>query len=251
MNKCPDDKVLNSKTGRCVNKKGVIGKKILNENIKENIKKNIKENKCPDDKILNPNTGRCVKKDGAIGKSLLKNLKSSIPIPINIPIDIPIDIPINNNDNKDCNDVITIPQYKNTCWFNGIIMSIFYSQYSRQFLLKNPFSQNTTVKKILYEILINHYIENDKYIYKIQCSLWNKTIDINLAMAKLKETYVMDRQIYNNISIYDAYIFYCNYITNIIGKQIVSKSYFEKYLIDSIGIFIIDKFIMNQWLHSV
>jgi predicted RNA methylase len=78
MNKCPDDKILNPKTGRCVNKKGLIGKKILNENIKDNVKDNIK--KCPDDKILNPDTSRCVNKKGIIGKKILQNSKSSIPI---------------------------------------------------------------------------------------------------------------------------------------------------------------------------
>ena len=99
---CPSDKVLNPKTGRCVNKTGVTGKKILAEQAKKTkkvktpspkpspkkytIKKSKKkivlkeksksksQNKtkkvCPPTKVLNPKTGRCVNKDGAVAKRL-------------------------------------------------------------------------------------------------------------------------------------------------------------------------------------
>jgi serine/threonine protein kinase len=88
--KCPEDKILNPKTGRCVNKTGVMGKKLLKElksvmieERKPSTKKiSIKQvshkktqKKCPEDKILNPKTGRCVNKTGIMGKKLLKELK--------------------------------------------------------------------------------------------------------------------------------------------------------------------------------
>ena len=68
---CPPNKILNPKTGRCVNKTGKIGKQII-KNLKTKPSKN-----CPPEKILNPKTERCVKKDGKIGKEIIKNLKKS------------------------------------------------------------------------------------------------------------------------------------------------------------------------------
>lgn len=46
---CPDGKVLNPKTGRCV-------KSLLKQSVSISSQKN-----CPDGKVLNPKTGRCVK----------------------------------------------------------------------------------------------------------------------------------------------------------------------------------------------
>jgi hypothetical protein len=34
-----------------------------------------------------------------------------------------------------CQNVATIPQTRNTCWFNALLMALFYSQYSRELLL--------------------------------------------------------------------------------------------------------------------
>lgn len=84
---CPEDKILNPATKRCVSKKGAIGKKLMNVQLKTQKKTSSKtnlvenENKdimkvvsiCPPDKILNPETRRCVSKKGAIGKKLMKN----------------------------------------------------------------------------------------------------------------------------------------------------------------------------------
>jgi tRNA A-37 threonylcarbamoyl transferase component Bud32 len=70
MINCPDDKILNPQTNRCVKKTGKIGKKLLNKS-----KSNQNQPPCPDDKILNPQTNRCVKKTGKIGKKLLNKSK--------------------------------------------------------------------------------------------------------------------------------------------------------------------------------
>ena len=71
--KCPDDKIYNPETKRCVLKSGKIGKLLLIKNKKDDKKD---DKKCPDDKIYNPETKRCVLKSGKIGKLLLiKNKK--------------------------------------------------------------------------------------------------------------------------------------------------------------------------------
>jgi hypothetical protein len=52
-----------------------------------------------------------------------------------------------------------------------------------------------------------------------------------------------------NISIYDAYLFYCKYHSSTrFPNQIVSKSYFEKYVFDNLSDFIVDStFLSFQW----
>lgn len=52
---CPEGKIVNPKTNRCVSKNGAIGKKLQ---------------ECPDGKILNPKSNRCVSKTGVIGRRL-------------------------------------------------------------------------------------------------------------------------------------------------------------------------------------
>lgn len=62
-----------------------------------------------------------------------------------------------------CNNVITIPQYEPTCWFNAILMAILYSQNSRKFLLndKQFNSKNTKLTRIFKQILKYQYISNE------------------------------------------------------------------------------------------
>jgi hypothetical protein len=119
----------------------------------------------------------------------------------------------------------------------------------------------------------NIEIERDKYISKIRCSLWDKQLDIQTAMDSMKETirssYNIDKHherassppIYRNISIYDAYLFYCKNMSSspsanpinlpsvsAIRKQVVSKSYFEKYIYDNYYDYIIEsKFLSQEW----
>jgi hypothetical protein len=66
---------------------------------------------------------------------------------------------------KSCNDVITIPQTKGTCWLNAILMSILYSQYSRNLLLTNNTldKKKDKISKILNQLLKNNYIKYEMY----------------------------------------------------------------------------------------
>jgi hypothetical protein len=118
--------------------------------------------------------------------------------------------------------------------------------------------------------LINYYypeieIEKDKFICKIKCSLWDKQIDIQVALDNLKDTLRMKYYTeFNNpsnyervsspiegrnISIYDAYNYYCRFFSSINGKLIVSKSYFERYIMELLCEYIIDsKYISSDWV---
>jgi len=51
--KCPEGKVLNPKTGRCIKKEN-----FLKANMPPGVKQVPK--KCPEGKVLNPKTGRCM-----------------------------------------------------------------------------------------------------------------------------------------------------------------------------------------------
>ena len=65
---CPDGKVLNPKSNRCVDMDGKIGREILGKE-----KKHIT---CKEGKILNPKTRRCVDIKGKIGKSIVEEMRN-------------------------------------------------------------------------------------------------------------------------------------------------------------------------------
>jgi hypothetical protein len=104
----------------------------------------------------------------------------------------------------------------------------------------------------------NIEFEKDKYICGIRSNLWDKQMDIHVALEHLKEiiqsnhyknNIVNSPSINNNVSIYDAYNFYCKYTSNNeYDRQVVSKSYFEKYIFDNLSNYVIDsKFISMLW----
>ena len=123
--------------------------------------------------------------------------------------------------------------------------------------------------------LIHYYyptidIERDKYLSGIRCLLWDKQLDIQVALENMKEhirvkynvnssdTRVQSPTIHHNISIYDAYLYYCKFTTSAsnlnlnelttMEKQVVSKAYFEKYIYDNCLDHIIDnKFLSPEW----
>lgn len=120
--------------------------------------------------------------------------------------------------------------------------------------------------------LISYYypdveIDKDKFVYKVRCSLWNKQMDILMAIENLKEKYnIMSENTMRisksnsslslcsqdthssfftnmNISMYDAYAHYCDYMNQLeIGRRqieadrrqttplLASKQYFEKFV---------------------
>jgi hypothetical protein len=102
-------------------------------------------------------------------------------------------------------------------------------------------------------------IERDKYLAGIRCSMWDKQLDIHIALDSMKgvlrETHTgtersLSPSVNRNIAIYDAYIFYCKYYTNTSDTYhlIVSKAYFEKFIFDTQMQYVIDdKFLSCDW----
>ena len=138
---------------------------------------------------------------------------------------------------------------------------------------KNEMVSHLTDKQML-DIIAYYYpsleIERDKFIARIRCTLWDKQMDIQIALDDMKSylqneymnnndsqhSRVSSPAIYRNISVYDAYTYYCKYISTPSvpppmtsrRRQIVSKAYFEKYIFDNYQEYIIDsKFISCDW----
>jgi hypothetical protein len=101
-------------------------------------------------------------------------------------------------------------------------------------------------------------IEQDKYISNIRCSMWDKQLDVQVALETMKETLRGKNQrelgigapvVSKHISIYDAYIFYCKHFGGIANKRFVNKYYFEKYIFEKMPDYVLDnKFIHSDWL---
>jgi hypothetical protein len=104
-------------------------------------------------------------------------------------------------------------------------------------------------------------IDKQKFVYGIRSTLWDKSTDIQTALSQYKsnvyDTYIM-RKTPIIISIYDIYLFYCRFYSNSTKSSssqqklfLVSKSYFEKYLMEKYGEYICENGVLiNDWLES-
>lgn len=136
----------------------------------------------------------------------------------------------------------------------------------KQWCQTNNIHHTTMNNKQILDIIIYYYptieIENDKYLSGIRNTLWDKQMDIQVALDDMKQQTrnqydCIDNDIsrrspsiYSNISIYDAYKYYCNFISKAstsnlsqmisTNRRIVSKSYFEKYIFDHYENYLID-----------
>lgn len=118
--------------------------------------------------------------------------------------------------------------------------------------------------------IITHFfpqmeIERDKYISHIRSTLWDKPMDIQIALEELKQHILKTNYVKygghregddddtkemefmtQTISIFDAYHFYCRFYGN---KMIVNKNYFEKYILENLTDYIIENtFITMDWV---
>jgi len=127
----------------------------------------------------------------------------------------------------------------------------------------------------------NVEIDKNKYVYRRKCTMWDKQMDIQMSLDYFKEALkikydgliesTMNRsqsqsslssESFNSpqhypdmdISIYDAYVFYCRVAKKIHNnnEQIVSKSYFEKCVSECMDEYLVNdgKNISAKWLNS-
>jgi len=102
-------------------------------------------------------------------------------------------------------------------------------------------------------------IEEKKYIYNIKCSLWDKQLDIESSLQELKTQLQIKYKAADShvpicmISIYDVYIFYCQFVMKLrnTNEQIVSQLYFEKYLFENLSdLLLLSKYISSEWIRE-
>ena len=66
-----------------------------------------------------------------------------------------------------CQQVVTIPQFRGTCWFNALLMAIFYSQHMREMILKSTWDPTmpTAIKTNIQTMMEKYYIKDAKKSY--------------------------------------------------------------------------------------
>ena len=124
---------------------------------------------------------------------------------------------------------------------------------------------NTQILDLIGHFFPNVEIDKDRYLSGISSKLWDKHIDIQIALDNMCENLRAEytsKQVNNrpvspgnavNVSIYDTYNYYCKYHTSqnvqeTIQIPPVSKMYFEKYIFDNYCDFIVDnKFLSYTW----
>lgn len=100
----------------------------------------------------------------------------------------------------------------------------------------NTSISETQIVNILMHFFHDCEIDQGKYIYRMRCILWDKEVDIMMAMEDLRDKT-------GAVSVYDSYVHYCNYVNNgtssskrrtssgsLTTPMLVSKQYFEKYM---------------------
>jgi hypothetical protein len=140
-------------------------------------------------------------------------------------------------------DTITYQEHEIDNEFEIDEICILFKQWSD----KNGEPTSSLNQSQLLDLIVYFYpdveIENDKYIYKICSSLWDKQLDVQLSIECYLQEYIkinnsvqpgelstIFRNIMeDNICITDAYKYYCKTNSDL-KKPIVSKSYFEKYV---------------------
>ena len=134
---------------------------------------------------------------------------------------------------------------------------------------------NTNITENIFIKMISHFYPNteiidNKYVLGIQCTLWDKTIDIDNALELYKENCININKNKNKgeisssllmssellISIDEIYDKYKNYnqSKNIVNKTrslVVSKQFFEKYIQYKLEDYVqFDKFVSSKWINE-
>lgn len=125
-------------------------------------------------------------------------------------------------------------------------------------ILSNGNITEENVIKILKHFFPSVEIIEDKYVLNINCSLWDKTSDIDKSLDFCKKI-MKEKFNLALISFDDVYNYYCNYVfTNALSsnltnyKFVVSKRYFEKYLYFKLSEYVVyEKFIEISWLDTI
>lgn len=124
----------------------------------------------------------------------------------------------------DCSRVITIPQYNMTCWFNAILMAVFFSQYMRELLrIKSAaWKKNKHFPKELYDIAMDLLMKRYRSVTQMKeySYMYFQIITPDFILKKLFE-YNSKRFAFDPDK-YDGYLNF-NYLPNLLSLLSVDK----------------------------
>jgi hypothetical protein len=112
-----------------------------------------------------------------------------------------------------CNDISVIPQFNDTCWFNAILMTCFFSQRMRNLMI-NKVSKtwdNSSLFKFFKTILKNSYNKDDKDRLKELLTLIKPEIILLKVLSK------SDEELLKVFKIDYDFKWYIDYITNFLN----------------------------------
>ena len=129
------------------------------------------------------------------------------------------------------------------------IRMLFKRWTSENGILVNHMNESQLVDLIAY-YFPDTEIEDNKYIHKKKNIFWNKKEDIENALELFRNGIETTNSL-SNISFYETYEFYCKHQRSNMLSMIVSKQYFEKYILENLSDYIVDdSFISSDWLFS-
>jgi hypothetical protein len=129
------------------------------------------------------------------------------------------------------------------------IRMLFKRWTSENGILVNHMNESQLVDMIGY-YFPDTEIEDNKYIHKKKNILWNKKRDIENALESFRNEIEITNSS-SNISFYETYEFYCKHQRSNMSCMIVSKQYFEKYILENLTNYVVDNsFISSDWLFA-
>ena len=129
------------------------------------------------------------------------------------------------------------------------IMMLFKRWASENSILVNNMNESQIVDLITYYFPETE-IEDNKYIHRIKNIYWNKKEDIENSLELFRSEMETSVSV-SNISFYDIYEFYCKNQRINRSSMIVSKQYFEKYMLENLAEYIIDGYCVSyNWIFS-
>lgn len=121
---------------------------------------------------------------------------------------------------------------------------------------KNGFLKEESILDAIAYFYPDAEIEHQKYIHRFRSTLWDKSLDIQVALQELETTLSTENKERNQtpalLSIYDAYLFYCKFYSNPVKKTpfLVSKTYFDKYMLENYGEYIMEDGVLSrEWMN--
>jgi len=130
------------------------------------------------------------------------------------------------------------------------IMTLFKRWTTSQNIVLNHMNETQILDLITY-YFPDTIIEDGKYIHNVISSNWNKKDEIKYALVQMRADFMVsaDSASAFSFSFYDMYEYYCKK-QRASNSLIVSKHYFEKYILENLGEYIInDAFISVEWIY--